>query len=380
MMLMAPNGHFLTQIPQPIHKFSEMKAILDAGVTSIHSLPVFTTGQDFLHSWRHFFGLHLSSETIAIRVTFELISSLWDEALSFQRHETSNNKTQRKKEKTANLTKTDGMQQVYGQEERIKSVKYKQNNTDRERENHQNFFSFPFPADASKKTHTQQRQRQKKFFVCVCRNFSLSDAQVWILIRGLPYLPKARFTNHSDVIGHQVLGNNWKLGVDRGFRVAYSYVEVNWYLYSYVLPVRGIFSCPAPIQCVISRSVVLTACFSPLDGVERLAVVWSTRLHPYTTWEESCRWANFCDVSRRGLSLRFFVARFVFFAFSLFRSVAFSLFVFVAMPQRKKIFKPSHARKKFCFSAVFSYSFFHSSSEQLHKFHTRKQRDHIKSN
>lgn len=71
---------------------------------------------------------------------------------------------------------------------------------------------------------------------------------------------------------------------------------------------------------------------------------------------------------------------FRFFVTSLFRSVAFSLFVFVAMPQRKKIFKPSHARKKFCFSAVFSYSFFHSSSEQLHKFHTRKQRDHIKSN
>lgn len=94
------------------------------------------------------------------------------------------------------------------------------------------FFSFPFPADASKKKHTQQRQRQKKFFVCVCRNFSLSDAQFSILMRGLPYLPKARFTNHSDVIGHQVLGNNWKLGVDRGFRVAYSYVEVNWYLYS----------------------------------------------------------------------------------------------------------------------------------------------------
>jgi hypothetical protein len=32
----------------------------------MQSLPVRTTGQDFLHSWRHFFGLHLSELTIAI--------------------------------------------------------------------------------------------------------------------------------------------------------------------------------------------------------------------------------------------------------------------------------------------------------------------------
>jgi hypothetical protein len=31
--------------------------------------PVLTTGQLFLHSWRHFLGLHLSSFTIAIRVS-----------------------------------------------------------------------------------------------------------------------------------------------------------------------------------------------------------------------------------------------------------------------------------------------------------------------
>lgn len=68
MMLMAPKGHFLGQIPQPIHRRSDMKAILDSGVTSIQSLPVLTTGHDFLHSCRHFFGLHLSLLTIAIRV------------------------------------------------------------------------------------------------------------------------------------------------------------------------------------------------------------------------------------------------------------------------------------------------------------------------
>ncbi|KAE8168777.1 hypothetical protein B0I72DRAFT_88194, partial [Yarrowia lipolytica] len=64
----APKGHFLGQIPHPIHSVSEMKAILESGVTSIHSLPVRTTGHDFLHSCRHFLGLHLSTLTIAIRV------------------------------------------------------------------------------------------------------------------------------------------------------------------------------------------------------------------------------------------------------------------------------------------------------------------------
>ena len=50
MMLMAPNGHFLTQIPHPIHNLSEMKAIFDSGATSMQSFPVRTTGHDFLHS------------------------------------------------------------------------------------------------------------------------------------------------------------------------------------------------------------------------------------------------------------------------------------------------------------------------------------------
>lgn len=42
------------QIPQPIHRRSDIKAIFDSGVTSMQSLPVRTTGQDFLHSCRHF--------------------------------------------------------------------------------------------------------------------------------------------------------------------------------------------------------------------------------------------------------------------------------------------------------------------------------------
>lgn len=56
MMLIASNGHFFGQIPHPIHRRSEMKAILDVGSTSMHSLPVRTTGQAFLHSCLHFWA------------------------------------------------------------------------------------------------------------------------------------------------------------------------------------------------------------------------------------------------------------------------------------------------------------------------------------
>ena len=54
MMLMALNGHFFGHMPHPIQRDSDMKAILESGVTSMQSLPVRTTGHDFLHSWRHF--------------------------------------------------------------------------------------------------------------------------------------------------------------------------------------------------------------------------------------------------------------------------------------------------------------------------------------
>ncbi|TFK34443.1 hypothetical protein BDQ12DRAFT_613453 [Crucibulum laeve] len=37
-----PNTHFLTQIPQPMHKNSEIKAILSVGLTSIQSFPEYT--------------------------------------------------------------------------------------------------------------------------------------------------------------------------------------------------------------------------------------------------------------------------------------------------------------------------------------------------
>ena len=52
----------------PIQSGSEMNATLLFGPTSIQSFPSFTTGHDFLHSWLHFFGLHLLALTMAILV------------------------------------------------------------------------------------------------------------------------------------------------------------------------------------------------------------------------------------------------------------------------------------------------------------------------
>jgi hypothetical protein len=68
MIWIASNGHFFTQMPQPMHSSSEIQDILDVGVTSTQSLPTFTTGQNLLHSCLHFLGLHRSELTTAIRV------------------------------------------------------------------------------------------------------------------------------------------------------------------------------------------------------------------------------------------------------------------------------------------------------------------------
>lgn len=54
-MLIASNGHFFGQIPHPMHSRSDMKAIFESEVTSMHNFPVRTTGHDFLHSCRHFY-------------------------------------------------------------------------------------------------------------------------------------------------------------------------------------------------------------------------------------------------------------------------------------------------------------------------------------
>lgn len=115
----------LTQMPHPMHSSSEIHAILLFGATSMHSLPasgvgtgghrmrlarqqgrwvwagggvrarirpatmpqsrragavhppILTTGHIFLHSCRHFFGLHRSSLTMAIRVSVSSGSWRW---------------------------------------------------------------------------------------------------------------------------------------------------------------------------------------------------------------------------------------------------------------------------------------------------------------
>ncbi|KAL6306299.1 hypothetical protein BKA93DRAFT_729535, partial [Sparassis latifolia] len=64
--------HFFTQIPQPMQRNSEMKAILSVGLTSIQSLPKTSSHQHqvrtFLHSCAHRFGLQRLASTMAIRV------------------------------------------------------------------------------------------------------------------------------------------------------------------------------------------------------------------------------------------------------------------------------------------------------------------------
>jgi hypothetical protein len=58
-----------------MHSSSDKEAIFQSGCTSMHSFPILTTGQDFLHSCLHLFGLHLSEFTIAIRVCLSVSSA-----------------------------------------------------------------------------------------------------------------------------------------------------------------------------------------------------------------------------------------------------------------------------------------------------------------
>ncbi|KIM33445.1 hypothetical protein M408DRAFT_56215, partial [Serendipita vermifera MAFF 305830] len=54
--------YFFTQIPQPMHRTSEIKAILSEGLTSMQTY----IGLTFLHSCAHLLGLHRFASTIAI--------------------------------------------------------------------------------------------------------------------------------------------------------------------------------------------------------------------------------------------------------------------------------------------------------------------------
>ncbi|KAJ6484954.1 hypothetical protein DFH09DRAFT_949257, partial [Mycena vulgaris] len=72
---------FLTQIPQPMHRNSEMKAILSVDLTSMHNFPggrpitMGVFGRTFLHSCAHRFGLHRFASTMAIRVILSAMAA-----------------------------------------------------------------------------------------------------------------------------------------------------------------------------------------------------------------------------------------------------------------------------------------------------------------
>ena len=66
MILIAPKGHFLVHKAQPMQSASEIKQIVEVGITSMQIFPDLLTGQVFLHSCAHFLGLHLSGFIIAI--------------------------------------------------------------------------------------------------------------------------------------------------------------------------------------------------------------------------------------------------------------------------------------------------------------------------
>ena len=66
MIFIAEKGHFLTQIPHPTQRISEIEEIVEVGMTSIQSASVLLTGHPFLHYCLHLLGLHFSGLTIAI--------------------------------------------------------------------------------------------------------------------------------------------------------------------------------------------------------------------------------------------------------------------------------------------------------------------------
>lgn len=77
-MRMASKGHLLTHYPQPIQSVSEMKQMVDEGVTSMQSLPTLLTGHFLLHSCWHFLGLHLSGLMMAILILSSELESTID--------------------------------------------------------------------------------------------------------------------------------------------------------------------------------------------------------------------------------------------------------------------------------------------------------------
>jgi hypothetical protein len=60
-----------------MQRVSEMKQMVEVGVTSMHSLPTLLTGHFLEHSCWHFLGLHLSGLMMAIlTLSSELASTI----------------------------------------------------------------------------------------------------------------------------------------------------------------------------------------------------------------------------------------------------------------------------------------------------------------
>jgi len=70
-MLIALKGHFLTQIPQPLHSVSTITALFPS--TRIASTRLRTIGQKLTQSELHFLTLHFSSFNTAIRVIIGVV-------------------------------------------------------------------------------------------------------------------------------------------------------------------------------------------------------------------------------------------------------------------------------------------------------------------
>ena len=65
-MDIALKGHFLTQMPHPLQRVSEMMALSPS--TLMASTRLRTMGQKLTQSWLHFLTLHLSVSNTASRV------------------------------------------------------------------------------------------------------------------------------------------------------------------------------------------------------------------------------------------------------------------------------------------------------------------------
>ena len=78
-MVIASNGHTLTQIPHPLQMFSSICAFFISSFSMMQSAPDLLTGQYLMHSRPHFFGWHNSLSNTATRcvMVYSLARSIY---------------------------------------------------------------------------------------------------------------------------------------------------------------------------------------------------------------------------------------------------------------------------------------------------------------